>query len=709
MKRVSDENNGTFNIVLACGGSFQQTIEGIEKIIGKSIVVYVDTEKEVSKCNDKNVIRVPLAEHATTEELCANFKGDERYAGAINLINAGPGMDISKGAGQFPLMGEMQFKFTLENTDLMQHLENELVNRLYLETRGEVSKVNIMVLSSAGGGVGSGTAIAMANLVSKIVYESTGTRAAVIQVRLGGLSYIGCGSRTTINTKYATDELQAWMNNRDGKLRSPGETRTTYLLETPMVQKDKESRDKLNRVTVTSMFSDNVSEYLQISTVNHIDFADNPFPGVFTIRPCYFGGLEIRDIHAAIAAHIINMSDRAEARDDETSSGNPNVEVDVELEETETYEVDTRLLVDTAKDKNIDELKESAKTTGKSYGKGSIFIRVNSDSKLNLGSMADNGKEPETLEEYRERMNLLVDIREKMQQKLREASEEAARTDIRLKKAGKKLDESIKGMSQESPALTRLVDGVYSFFSKSYSKNKKKSFGKNTEKFRKAKTEEDRLNALKKTLQMGISFIDGEINKLKGKMKVLMGMLVKVRNAGSLIDSSLVELKEEAGLFGKLLNASSLGQESLNEEIEKTGAVITEYGIKRILNLPTDTTMQQVAWKLVREQADEIAPYWGGKKPRNSALYNFIVLPPVSEKVQSELQQEIKKLDSNYIVSKRSAIAGGTEIVSLEYHIATTQEAVLTPLYQLQEKNIKDHPFYPPYIPKNGKGGVAHV
>ena len=705
MKNLQNENNGEYNIIIACGGSFQEYIGESPKIQENIIGIYVDTEKEVSKCKDKNVIKVPLAENTTTEELLTNFKNKERYARAVEKINAGPGMDITKGAGQFPLMGEMQFKHTVENTNLMQHLENEIVNRLYLETRGEVNKVNIIVLSGAGGGVGSGTAIAMANLVSKIVYEATGTRASVIQVRVGGLSHLTCGSRVLQNTTHTMAEMKAWMNNRDGKLRSPGETRTVYLLETPMVQKDKESRDKLNRVTVASMLSEEVREHLQISTVNLIDFMNNPFPGVFTIRPCYYGKLELRDIHAAVAAHTINMINNGEAGSYEISP----VEVVVELEETDIIMEDTQLLVNSAKDKNVDELKEAAKTSGKSYGKGSIYIKIKNASQQSLGSIVGNGDKAETLADFFRNITFLNEVRDNLQQQYQEAGDEAARTETKLKKAGRKLDKAAREMSRESSSLTKIVNGISSFFSRGYTKNKKKAFGKDIEKFRKAKTEEDRLNALRKTLQMGISFVNGEISKLKGKVNVLMGMLVKVRNAGNVIDSSLVRLNDDEGLFDRLMKASSLGQEALNEEIEKTGVIVTEYGIKRILNLPVDATMQQVAWKLVREQADEIAPYWGGKRPGSNALYNFMVLPPVSKKLQSELQQEVRKLDSDYIVAKRAAIAGGTEITTLEYHISTTQEAVMTPLYSLQQKKIKDNPFYPPYIPKNGKGGVVNV
>ncbi|MCD4785270.1 MAG: hypothetical protein K8T10_15745 [Candidatus Eremiobacteraeota bacterium] len=704
-------NNGEYNIFIACGGSFQKTIEEAGKIFGKSMAIYVDTEKEVNKCKAKDVIKVSLVEHANTEELCGNFKANDRYREAVKRINAGPGMDIAKGAGQYPLMGEMQFQYTLNNTNLKNYLEKEITDRLYMETRGEVNKVNIKVLSGTGGGVGSGTTIAIVNLVESIVYKSTGTRAEVSLVRIGGLSHLGCGSRVIMNTTHILPEMKAWVNNRDGKVRDPGETRNVFLLETPMVQKDRETRDKLHRVTASSMFSPKVSEEFSGCSINNNDFSDfvsNPFPGVYTVRPCYWGNLEITDIKAAVAVHLINMIEQAENRDDESSSGSP-VEIYVELEETDTSITDSSLLANSSGDKNTDELAELAKATGKSYSAGNVFVKVSNDSKMHLRSIVSGNKKtnPKNLGEYHERMHFLNDIRANMEEQFEKASDESSRKEIKLKKTGKKLDKCIRDMSQESFAVTRFFDSVSSFFSKSHNKKKKKTFRGNIEKYRTVKAEQERLTALKNTLRMSISFIEVEINRLREKMNNLTRMLGKVRNSGSIIDRNLVQLNEDNRFIGRLLEASSLGQEALNEEIERTRAIITEYGIRRILNLPADATNQQVAWKLVREQPDIIAPYWGGKRPKNRPLFNFLVLPPVQKKLQNALQQEIKKLDSDWIVANRTSISAGMEIVKMEYHIATTQEAVITPLYQLQQKHIKDNPFYPPYIPKNG--GVAHV
>lgn len=657
-------------IALFGGGGAQAAAIDLS-MIDADLALFLDVRNELGNgvSLDERVIPIALAEGESVGSLLAKFEGNPEFTDACHILKNRPG-DLAQGLAQTPVLGAMAFQDLPTLAGTMEQVLNQ-VRRL---TNGAPERVRIITLGSNSGGTGRGTILQATKALVDVLHSSTDAVINLLHTRIGCQTFTGLGGHIRGNNAIGLQEDLVHVMSPEYGQR---EVRSLLCLELPIVGEDKQKRDSYVRLVYQALMAPETQLAIGRREVN-LAVTAGAFGRMSTVQAGIWE-MPGRVNLTATAAVALVPEIRKLIDEKILNVGQPDIRVSVDL--TTIRQSEHQELIDIVARKR--QLPADAwERYIQSQLHTSTAVYVTTDSDLPLPSVLTAGL-ARSVAAFRKRRDFLYALEDVAKSALADMKHLEAKTAIQLEQAKRSIAK-VLAVFYPRNLMQWIVAAVKLMLS---SRGKQLAQLKSgLEVYARLEERLARVQAEREAITTGLEEIKMAVVAHEKLLRDTLDWLIQESGYEGVVNG-LLTFRELDEVFGALLvGRFSQDKERFRQAILKAIRGVTRQGLAMVLGVDDSSSLNMT--RVLTVAPPLITPPWGGKRQRGTPR-EFLVIPPVSEELKLQLQQELVSLGSRSQLLQTETVVGGIAVVAIDVHLVDNLDDIMTTQYAVDREKVR--------------------
>ena len=669
-------------LLVSCGSLLLPT-GGIPEAFRADAALLADVSRELAAIRiGSPALPVVLAENHTTATLVARAAEiSDEFTHFRNEVLSRGTVHLDDGLGMLGSLGRAAAVVALEDGHVLTRIEKDLVIPLLRLGNGTLHRLDIWVLNSLAGGVGSMAGPLFAAVVAARVREISNAIVDVLAFQVGALTFLGLGDRVFHNAAASLVEQVAAFADC---AKEPRESRQIVLAELPTVDvqgteigSDRSLRSCLAVSLASAYAAEEVQKHIRTGRTNRA--LGSSLAGVTVLRASWFGSLPPEEVVASVARNYLGQLDFETVGTDDIRPVIEFVDVRTSADPKDSAELAALAL------RSVGKRKPEAFDSF-------VFEEAKYESRVHHGGIA---AEIASASEYRavfstglpfavRRLEAMsITVREALARERMTESRESTRT--RARKA--ELRGAVAQLFGEEPISARLRKFVVG------SRRVVQDFIAALNAWREADTRHAIAASRRAALEAASQSINAHVDKTHALVARLRVNLEALANGTGNAIFTCPPLNEISSTLARTVASQDVGL--LRSQLARYASGVTAQGLADIVGATSPQPVDIIASLASRPRFQ--APYWGGSHPSHPPFLSAIVLPPVHPSFLHSLREAAQQAGIRCTLVTGETVSGGAAVVGIEaFEVQSIEELFPAPYrYALREVAGPQKGLYP--------------